>query len=204
MTVDAIERLAQRVQRLRAGGESFEADVFVMAAGSYSEPLLRSVGLRIPVRPAKGYSATARRSSPRAPKLPVVDHDMHAAVVPVGNDQVRAVGTAEFAGFDLSIDPARIENLKALLAELYPDFAAEITTDQFEPWTGLRPMCPDGVPLLGRTSLENLYLNTGHGHLGWTLAAGSAKLVADLIAGAKPDIPVEDFAPGRFWRLANH
>ena len=146
---------------------------------------------------------TAHRPSPRAPTVPVVDHDMHAAIVPVGNDRVRAVGTAEFAGFDLSIDPARLANLKTLLAELYPDYAAELAPEDFEPWAGLRPMCADGIPLLGRTPLENLYLNTGHGHLGWTLAAGSGKLVADLIAGAEPDVSMDDFAPGRFRQLSS-
>jgi len=134
--------------------------------------------------------------------VPVVDHDMHAAIVPVGNDQLRAVGTAEFAGFDLSMDPVRLESLKTLLADLYPDYAAELVPHDFEPWAGLRPMVPDGVPLLGRTPLENLYLNTGHGHLGWTLAAGSGKVVADLIAGAEPGILTNDFAPGRFRQLA--
>jgi len=203
VSVDAIERQGRRVTAVRAGRETHAADVFVMAAGSYSEPLLRPVGLRIPVRPAKGYSITAHRPSPRAPTVPVVDHDMHAAIVPVGNDRVRAVGTAEFAGFDLCIDPARLENLKTLLAELYPDYAAELAPEDFEPWAGLRPMCADGMPLLGRTPLENLYLNTGHGHLGWTLAAGSGKLVADLIAGAEPGVSMHDFAPGRFRQLSS-
>ena len=136
------------------------------------------------------------------PSVPVVDYDLHAAVVPIGNDRVRAVGTAEFAGFDLSLDPARLDNLKALLTEIYPQFAADVAAGEFEPWAGLRPVAADGVPLIGRTPLENLYLNTGHGHLGWTLAAGSGKLLADLVAGVEPGIDPDDFAPGRFPHLA--
>jgi D-amino-acid dehydrogenase len=202
VSVDAVLKEGSRVSAIRTGRETDHADVFVMAGGSYSEVLLRPLGLRIPVRPAKGYSITVRAASERVPSVPVVDHDLHAGIVPVGDDRIRAVGTAEFAGFDLSLDPVRVENLKKLLLEIYPQYATELAAGNFEPWAGLRPMTVDGVPLVGATSLQNLYLNTGHGHLGWTLAAGSGKLLADLIAGTEPGIPANDFSPGRFRRLA--
>lgn len=201
MSVDALRRDGKRVTAIQVGNDTHDADVYVVAAGSYSVSLLRAASLRIPVRPVKGYSITLRPVSP-VPSVPVVDFDLHAAVVPVGNDRVRAVGTAEFAGYDLSLDPARLANLKGLLTEIYPQYAAEVSAGDFEPWTGLRPVATDGVPLIGRTRPDNLYLNTGHGHLGWTLAAGSGKLLADLIAGAQPGIHADDFAPGRFPRLA--
>lgn len=197
-----VERLVRSGNRIRGavcGGEELCADAFVLAAGSYSPLLLKATGIRLPVRPAKGYSLTIPRGdSAAAPRLPVVDHTLHAAVVPVGSDRIRVVGTAEFAGYDQSVAPARIDNLQCILRRIFPEFAAESRASEVVPWAGLRPLCVDGVPVLGGTSLENLYLNTGHGHLGWTLCAGSAKAVADLIAGRKPEIPLAGFRLDRF------
>jgi D-amino-acid dehydrogenase len=120
-------------------------------------------------------------------RYPIVDDELHAAVVPVGN-RIRVAGTAEFAGYDTSINPARIANLRSLLAKTYPEFAGTLGDTQLNAWTGLRPMTPDGSPVLGRSPLENLYLNTGHGPLGWTMACGSGKVVADLVGGNSPEI----------------
>src|SRR6266403_1567357 len=101
------------------------------------------------------------------------DAQLHAVVVPLGDDRVRVAGTAELTGYDLSIPPQRIENLKVLLRRMFPAYAAQLNENDFTPWAGLRPMSADGVPILGATRLSNLYLSTGHGHLGWTLAAGA-------------------------------
>jgi D-amino-acid dehydrogenase len=107
-------------------------------------------------------------------------------------------GTAEFAGYNLGIDPKRVKNVIDLLGQLYPAYLRRLTAAQIVPWAGLRPMCADGVPILGATPIRNLFLNTGHGHLGWTLAAGSARLVADVVLGRRPEIDPAPYAVARF------
>ena len=118
--------------------------------------------------------------------------------MPVGRDRIRIAGTAEFAGYDLSIPRSRIENLLVLLERIFPGFSRERQPADIEPWAGLRAVSPDGVPLLGRTAVPNLFVNTGHGHLGWTLAAGSGKVVADIVAGVTPAVTVDAYRPQRF------
>lgn len=184
---------------LDSTGASFEGERFLLAAASYSTPLAAAAGIRIPVRPAKGYSVTLPRgTSGVAPNVPVVDNDLHVAIVPVGADVIRVAGTAEFAGYDTHINPARIANLMNLLARLYPRYAQLLQPADIVPWTGLRPMCNEGVPLVGPTAVPNLYLNTGHGQLGWTMAAGSGKLAADLLLGQKPGLDPAPYLPTRF------
>jgi D-amino-acid dehydrogenase len=172
----------------------------VLAAGSYSPLLARQAGLNLPIRPAKGYSITMprERGPSLAPNIGVVDPGLHAVVVPVGEDRVRVAGTAELAGYDLAIHPRRIDNLKNLLRRIFPAFASKLGDVDFEPWAGLRPMSADGVPILGPTPVENLFLSAGHGHLGWTLAAGSGRLVADAIVGRTPAICTADYTLSRF------
>jgi D-amino-acid dehydrogenase len=189
-----------RVMEVLTDKNVLVADVYVMAAGSNSARLLRPYGLRLPVRPAKGYSITVPLGdwSP-PPVIPVVDDALHAVVVPLG-DRIRVAGTAELAGFDCRIRPERIENLHGLLQQTYPEFAAKLDPAQIRPWAGLRPMSSDGVPLIGPTRLDNLYLNTGHGHLGWTLAAGSGRALADLITHGQPQLDMTDYSPARFGR----
>jgi D-amino-acid dehydrogenase len=197
--VDCLQPDGRRLRSVNCGGYTIEADAFVIAAGSYSAELVAPLGIRLPIRPVKGYSITVRRgTSLAAPRLPVIDHALHTAIVPVGSDRVRIAGTAEFAGHDLSIPRARIDNLVTMLKRILPDFSSELQLDDIEPWTGLRPVSVDGVPVLGRTSIPNLYLNTGHGHLGWTLAAGSGRAVADVVAGMNPALSMDPYDPNRF------
>jgi D-amino-acid dehydrogenase len=180
-------------------GRSWPTDTVVLAAGSYSPLLANGVGLALPIRPVKGYSITAPRIADAvAPRIPVVDPVLHVATVPLGEDQLRVAGTAEFTGYNLDINPKRVENIIGLLRQLYPEYLQRLTAAQIVPWAGLRPMCADGVPLLGPTPIRNLFLNTGHGHLGWTLAAGSARLVADLVLVRRPDIDPAPYALERF------
>ena len=198
-----VERLVRRGVRLDgvvAGGELACADAYVLAAASHSTALAAAVGLKLPVRPVKGYSITMPRAvAPElAPLIGIEDSELHAVCVPVGEDRVRVAGTAELTGDDLAINPARIDNLRGLLARLFPRFAAALGPGDISPWAGLRPMCADGVPLLGATGIGNLFLNTGHGHLGWTLAAGSARLVADVMTGRAPPLAMGDYSLARF------
>ena len=198
-----VQRLVRRgvlIDGVQAAGENHRADAYVLAAASQSTALAAGIGLKLPVRPVKGYSITMPRSvaPTAAPLIGIEDSELHAVAVPVGDDRVRVAGTAELAGHDLAINPARIDNLVGLLTRLFPEFAGALRPGDISAWTGLRPMCADGVPLLGVTGIGNLYLNTGHGHLGWTLAAGSARLVADSMVGRQPPLAAGDYALARF------
>jgi D-amino-acid dehydrogenase len=154
--------------------------------------------VRVPVEPIKGYSITVPLDNWTAvPRIPVIDEHYHAAVCPLGK-RLRIAGTAEFAGFDLALTPSRIANLYALVERIYPDGARQIERSEVQEWAGLRPMSPDGVGIMGRTRLHGLYLNTGHGHLGWTMAPGAGKLVADEIVGEPAELDRADYALARF------
>jgi D-amino-acid dehydrogenase len=176
--------------------ETLSAPLVVVAAGNGTERLVRSVGLRLPIRPAKGYTLTFDQAPAGSPRLPVVDDALHAAVVPLGS-RLRIAGTAEFAGNDLSIRRERIENLVNLLRAMYPGIAARLDLAAGRPWTGLRPMSADGLPFIGATRIRGLYVNAGHGHLGWTLAVGSARLLADALDGRAPEIDPTPYAASR-------
>lgn len=168
-------------------GQRFEADYVVLAAGCDSTALLKPLGLDLMVKPVKGYSITLTAdSATQIPALPLIDEALHCAMTPLGR-QLRVAGTAEIAGYDLAKRPARIENLKHMVQTLLPQSAPQLLQGDLQPWAGLRPMSADGMPYIGRPHsakpLSRLYLNTGHGHLGWTHTAGSALLLADAIAG---------------------
>ncbi|MGI9263740.1 MAG: D-amino acid dehydrogenase [Gammaproteobacteria bacterium] len=197
-SVTGFRREGRRVIAAQVGGEELEADAFVLAAGSFSPRLARPLGIRLPIKPVKGYSITVPRGDwSGAPRIPVADDELHAAVVPIG-DRIRVAGTAEFAGLDVTIGERRIANLERLLHRIYPSFADRSSEVERKPWCGLRPMSADGVPIVGSTSHSNFYLNTGHGHLGWTMAAGSAKALADQIIGEQPEIDMADYNIARF------
>ncbi len=173
------------------------ADVFVLAAGPWSPLLLKSLDVKLPVRPVKGYSITLDAAAwGQRPGLPVIDDTLHAAVTPMGA-RLRVAGLAEFAGYDRSLRAERIENLFSLLLAIYPSFAPHLDRTRAQPWAGLRPVSADGVPFIGRLRYRNLYLNTGHGHLGWTLSAGSGKLLAALIGNRPPEIDAAPYAAQR-------
>jgi D-amino-acid dehydrogenase len=180
-----------------ASGRLHAADGVVLAAASHSVALARGVGLALPVRPVKGYSLTLPQR-PNGPRIAATDPALHMAVVPVGDDRVRVAGTAEFCGFDLSVSPSRVANLRGLLQRLFPAYAATLRDDDVQPWTGLRPMCADGVCLVGATRVPGLFLHTGHGHLGWTQTPGSARLLADTVFGRASEIDGRPYAPARF------
>ena len=194
--VSSLQLGSGRVTAARSGKEHFVADRYIVAAGSYSTPLLRGIGIRLPVRPVKGYSVTFEHAAgDESLRIPIVDDDFHAAVVPLAG-AIRVAGTAEFAGYDRRPNPVRTGNLVRLLRRLLP--RSQFNIEAARPWNGLRPMSPDGVPLIGSTSVRNVMVSTGHGHLGWTLAAGSARLLTDLLSAETPSIDPAPYDPQRF------
>ena len=193
----AIESKGGRVTGVLTEGGLIGADRVILAAGNTSPALARNLGVALPIKPVKGYSVTFKMTGTnRRPRVAVIDEAMHAAIVPIG-DRLRAVGTAEFTGFDKTLRPERVENLRLFFRRIYPSLSRELEEGEGAPWTGLRPMSADGSPFIGETRVEGLWINAGHGHLGWTMAAGSAALLADLIAGERPEI---DPAPYRIDR----
>ena len=169
----------------------------VVAAGSWSHALLKQVGLRLPVRPVKGYSLTLDTAGLNdKPKLAVLDENTHTAVTPLGN-RIRIAGTAEFAGFDDNIHPKRITYLNKMLESIYPKLYSQLDLEEGRLWYGFRPMSADGLPFLGKTKIDGLFVNSGQGQSGWTLAMGSASLVADLIVNKSTDIDPSPFLASR-------
>jgi D-amino-acid dehydrogenase len=174
-----------------------KADQYVVALGSYSRALMQSLGLDIPVYPVKGYSLTVPiTNSAAAPVSTVMDETYKVAITRFDN-RIRVGGMAELAGFDLRLNPRRRETLEMVLSSLFPH-GGDISQSLF--WTGLRPMTPDGTPIIGKAAVrfDNLWLNTGHGTLGWTMACGSGQLLADLLANKRTAIQSEDFALTRY------
>jgi D-amino-acid dehydrogenase len=185
-----VERIATgggRVAAIVVNGENgpslLTADAYVLALGSYSPLLLRPIGVNLPLYPAKGYSATLSLADEgSAPSVSITDDERKLVFSRLGN-RLRVAGTAEFNGYDLTSDPVRCQALIDRTRQLFPDLQTE-----GEPlfWCGLRPATPSNVPYIGRSRLPNLWLNTGHGTLGWTMACGSGAALADLIDGRRP------------------
>jgi D-amino-acid dehydrogenase len=171
------------------------ADAYIVALGSYSPIMLRPLGFSIPVYPIKGYSITVPiTDADGAPVSTVMDETYKVAITRLG-DRIRAGGTAEISGYDLRLHQARRDTLEYSVGDLFPR-GGQLKDASF--WCGLRPMTPDGPPIVGRTGLANLYLNTGHGTLGWTMACGAGRVLADIISGRKPDIDVSELGISRY------
>ena len=174
-----------------------DADRVVVAAGALSPALLRPLGHSLAVKPAKGYSLTFNCDGLGAlPGAPIVDESSHAAVSPFG-DRIRIVGTAEFDGFDKSIKRFRLDHLFGVLDGLLPQLASKLSRNDGQAWAGLRPMSSDGRPFIGPTGIAGLYVNSGHGALGWTMAMGSAHLLVDQILQLPTEIDDQPFLPIR-------
>jgi D-amino-acid dehydrogenase len=170
-------------------------DAYVVALGSYSPLLLKRIGIYIPVYPIKGYSITLPVTDPSgAPESTVMDETYKVAITRLG-DRIRVGGTAEIAGYDLRLYPARRATLEHSVADLFGG-GGDLSKAGF--WTGLRPMTPDGPPIIGPTKYANLHLNTGHGTLGWTMACGSARVLADQLSGVAPAIEAACLAMSRY------
>lgn len=179
-------------------GESL-AKTTILATGARCAEMLKSLGEQIALRPVKGYSLTfetAPSTNYLMPKIPVVDDSMHAAVTPLGN-RIRIAGTAEITGFDNSLPESRLKPLLGMLRHVYPDLANGLSLDDASPWAGFRPVSADGLPFIGKTRVPGLALNTGQGHMGWTLAAGSGELLADVLTKSDTILQKSVFDPKR-------
>jgi len=187
-TVEAIDAAADRVAGVRlkgAGGERIDGDAYVVSLGSYSPLVLAPLGVRIPVYPLKGYSVTLPLpdgAGDAMPSVSLTDEARKIVITRLGR-RLRSAGTAELTGYDTGVNPVRCEAIVARLRQLFPSLA---TVQDITYWAGLRPATPNNLPIIGRTRLRNLFLNTGHGTLGWTLACGSARALADLVSGRRP------------------
>lgn len=193
--VEGLQMIGGEITGVRVGGKTLTADRYVAAFGSYTRGFLRPLGLDLPVYPVKGYSLTIPlRDSQAAPVSTVLDETYKVAVTRFDN-RIRVGGMAELAGFDLRLNPARRRTLEYVVNDLYPG-SGDVARAEF--WTGLRPMTPDSTPIVGPTRYANLFLNTGHGTLGWTMACGSGKLLADLVTRQPPAIRADDLALSRY------
>ena len=193
--VRALVRNGADIESVDTDAGSLTADRYVVALGSYAPLLLAPLKLRLPVYPVKGYSITLPVTDPTgAPESTVMDETHKVAVTRLG-DRIRVGGTAELAGYNLELRAARRRSLEHVVRDLFPS-GGDVSRASF--WTGLRPMTPDGTPIIGPTPYKNLWLSCGHGTLGWTMAAGSARLLTDWMSGRTPAIDTDGLGLARY------
>jgi D-amino-acid dehydrogenase len=199
--VEGLAREGDRIAGVVVAGERdgreevVRADSVVLALGCMTRAMAAPLGLDLPVYPLKGYSLTVPILHEAAAPVSTLLDETYKIAVTRFERRIRVGGMAELCGYDLRLNPRRRETLAMVLDDLYPG-AGDIARAEF--WTGLRPMTPDGTPIVGRTRYRNLFLNTGHGTLGWTMACGSGRVVADLVRGHAPGIPVDGLEYGRY------
>jgi D-amino-acid dehydrogenase len=193
-----VQRLVEesgRIVRVETDKGTVSADAFLVAMGSFSPQLVAPLGVRLPVYPVKGYSLTVPIiDEARAPVSTLLDESFKVAITRLG-DRIRVGGMAEISGFSRDLPPERRATLEHSAGSLFPG-GGDLEAASF--WCGLRPMTPDSTPVIGPTRIPNLFLNTGHGTLGWTMACGSAHVITDLIAGRRPAIEASDLAINRY------
>ncbi|MBW4014747.1 D-amino acid dehydrogenase [Moraxella osloensis] len=193
-TIEKLVVDAGAIKGVMVNGELLTADQYVLALGSYSRALLQPLQLNLPVYPVKGYSLTVPIiNADLAPQSTVLDETYKIAITRFDN-RIRVGGMAELSGFDVSLNPQRRATLEMVTQDLFA--GGDLPNASF--WTGLRPMTPDSTPIIGATRYRNLFLNTGHGTLGWTMACGSGKLISDLVLGKTPDIPIDGLSLQRY------
>ncbi|ODC02878.1 D-amino acid dehydrogenase small subunit [Terasakiispira papahanaumokuakeensis] len=185
----------QSVIGARTSAGDLKADQVVLALGSYSSFMVKKLGIRLPIYPIKGYSLTIPVTDDQAaPQSTVMDETYKVAITRLG-DRIRAAGTAELANFNDDLPEARRETISLSVSEMFPE-GGDLPQAEF--WCGFRPMTPDGTPIIGPTAYRNLWLNTGHGTLGWTMSCGSSRLLADLISGRRPEIDPDGLSVARY------
>jgi D-amino-acid dehydrogenase len=194
-TIRALLRSGDSLRGVQTDAGVLEADAYLLALGSYSPLLLRPLGIDLPIYPVKGYSITVPITDAAwAPESTIMDETHKVAVTRLG-DRIRVGGTAELAGYNLNLRQARRDTLDHVVTDLFPR-GGDVSKAEF--WCGLRPMTPDGTPVLGGTPFKNLYLSTGHGTLGWTMACGTGRVMADLISGKTPEISMDGLTMERY------
>jgi D-amino-acid dehydrogenase len=193
--IDGLNADAVTITGVATSAGVMTADAYVLALGSYSPHLVRPLGISLPVYPVKGYSITVPiREAAGAPESTVMDESYKVAITRLG-DRIRVGGTAEISGYSKQLYPARRATLDHSLTELFPR-GGDLAKATF--WCGLRPMTPDGPPVIGKTRYANLHLNTGHGTLGWTMACGSGRVLADMLSGKTPEIDTKELSITRY------
>jgi D-amino-acid dehydrogenase len=194
-TIERIDVEGGRVAGVATSDGMLRADRYVVALGVASVGLLAPLGIRLPIQPVKGYSVTLPVARfDRAPLASVMDEHTKVAITRLGT-RVRAAGTAELGATSLDAPPDRLRTVLRALRELFPD-AGDFAHAQ--PWAGLRPMTPDGPPILGRTPVQHLFLNVGHGGQGWSMACGSGRILARLVVGLQPGIDLHGLTLERY------
>ena len=194
--IDALAIAGGKIAGVQCGSETVRADAYVVALGSYSTSFISNL-MKIPVYPLKGYSITAPIVDETAAPVSTVLDETYKIAITRFDQRIRVGGMAEIVGFDKKLRAARRETLEMCVNDLFPGGG---DTSKATFWTGLRPMTPDGTPIVGRTPVSNLFLNTGHGTLGWTMSCGSGQLLADLISGKKPAIQADDLSVHRYLK----
>ncbi|ASW08956.1 D-amino acid dehydrogenase [Rhizobium sp. 11515TR] len=193
-TIKGLDVQGGQVRGVMTDRGRVDADAIVVALGSYSPLLLKPLGISLSVYPVKGYSLTIPiTDASRAPESTVMDETYKIAITRLG-DRIRVGGMAEISGYTNDLGLARRRTLEHSVTDLFP--GGDVAKASF--WSGLRPMTPDGTPVIGPTKIKGLYLNTGHGTLGWTMSSGSARVISDLVSGRKPDIDATDLAISRY------
>ncbi|MES2666068.1 MAG: D-amino acid dehydrogenase [Pseudomonadota bacterium] len=193
--ITRLDRTGDRITAVQTSQGPVVADAYVLCMGSFSPLLARPLGIKLPVYPVKGYSITVPIvDASRAPESTVMDETHKIAITRLG-DRIRVGGMAEIAGYDMTLHAKRKATLEHSVEDLFGG-AGDQSRASF--WCGLRPMTPDGTPILGRSPIGNLFLNTGHGTLGWTMAAGSGRVLADLVGGKVPEIEAADLGYARY------
>ena len=193
--IDRIVTDGARVSGVVTSAGLLQADAYVLALGSWSSGLVAPLGISLPVYPVKGYSITVPiKDASGAPESTVMDESYKVAITRLGN-RIRVGGTAEISGFSTKLYDARRATLDHSLTDLFPR-GGDLSKATF--WSGLRPMTPDGPPVIGATRYANLHLNTGHGTLGWTMSCGSGRVLADMLSGKKPDVDVSALTVDRY------
>ncbi len=194
-TITGFDAAGDRIDGVITDRGRISGECFVLALGSYSPLLARKIGVKLPVYPVKGYSVTVPTDgSDGAPVIGGVDEGNLVAYARMGN-RLRLTATADFAGYDTRHEPGNFAGMLRVARELFPQGGAY---DRPSYWACLRPMTPDGPPIIGGTRYRNLWINTGHGHMGWTMACGASRIVADIMAGKRPEIDVAGFSPSRY------